>query len=194
MTSRLIIVGPPGAGKGTQAQGIARRFGVPAISTGDLFRAHAAAQDELGKLAASYSERGELVPDEVTNRMVEERLAEADAANGFLLDGYPRNLSQVEALDEILDGAEIDAVIELSVDDDVVVERLLGRAKEQNRADDTEDVIRHRIEVYHEQTSPIVAAYAERGKVVKIDGGGNIEETAAKIESELPAFLDNNVK
>ncbi|MDY5153454.1 adenylate kinase [Actinobaculum suis] len=189
MAYRLIIVGPPGAGKGTQAKGIAERRGIPAISTGDLFRAHAAAQDELGKLAASYSERGALVPDEVTNRMVAERIAEDDAAGGFLLDGYPRNLAQVDALDEMLGETKIDAVIMLDVDDDVVVRRLLGRAKQQNRADDTEEVIRHRLEVYHQETQPIVDAYAARGLVVRIDGGAGIAETTQRIETALQDFL-----
>ncbi|MDY5150959.1 adenylate kinase [Actinotignum urinale] len=189
MSARLIIVGPPGAGKGTQATRIATTNGVPAISTGDLFRAHAKAQDELGKLAASYSEKGELVPDSVTNKMVEERLAQADAREGFLLDGYPRNLSQVDALDEILKGEKIDAVIELKVNDDVVVQRLLGRALEQGRADDTEDVIRRRIELYHETTKPIIDAYAKRGVVLSIEGEGTIEEIGDAIEKAVAEFL-----
>ncbi|MGJ9629871.1 adenylate kinase [Actinotignum sp. GS-2025b] len=189
MSVRLILVGPPGAGKGTQAAGIAQRYGIPAISTGDLFRAHAKAQDELGRLAASYSEKGELVPDSVTNQMVEERLGEADAAAGFLLDGYPRNLDQVSALDAMLGEKNVDAVVELQADDDVVVQRLLGRALEQGRADDTEDVIRHRIEVYHATTKPIIDAYASRGLVVSVNGLGTVEEVAVAIDSALRDFL-----
>lgn len=189
MSVRLILVGPPGAGKGTQAAGIAERYGIPAISTGDLFRAHAKAQDELGRLAASYSEKGELVPDSVTNQMVEERLGEADAATGFLLDGYPRNLDQVSALDAMLGEKNVDVVVELQADDDVVVQRLLGRAQEQGRADDTEEVIRHRIEVYHATTKPIIDAYAGRGLVVSVNGLGTVEEVAAAIDSALSDFL-----
>ncbi|MDE1655032.1 adenylate kinase [Actinotignum schaalii] len=189
MSVRLILVGPPGAGKGTQAAGIAERYGIPAISTGDLFRAHAKAQDELGRLAASYSEKGELVPDSVTNQMVEERLGEADAATGFLLDGYPRNLDQVSALDAMLGEKNVDVVVELQADDDVVVQRLLGRAQEQGRADDTEEVIRHRIEVYHATTKPIIDAYAGRGLVVSVNGLGTVEEVAAAIDDALRDFL-----
>ncbi|MDY5127262.1 adenylate kinase [Actinotignum sp. SLA_B059] len=189
MSVRLILVGPPGAGKGTQAAGIAERYGIPAISTGDLFRAHAKAQDELGRLAASYSEKGELVPDSVTNQMVEERLGEADAASGFLLDGYPRNLDQVSALDAMLGEKNVDVVVELQADDDVVVQRLLGRAQEQGRADDTEEVIRHRIEVYHATTKPIIDAYAGRGLVVSVNGLGTVEEVAAAIDDALRDFL-----
>ncbi|EPD26198.1 adenylate kinase [Actinotignum schaalii] len=189
MSVRLILVGPPGAGKGTQAAGIAERYGIPAISTGDLFRAHAKAQDELGRLAASYSEKGELVPDSVTNQMVEERLGEADAAAGFLLDGYPRNLDQVSALDAMLGEKNVDVVVELQADDDVVVQRLLGRAQEQGRADDTEEVIRHRIEVYHATTKPIIDAYAGRGLVVSVNGLGTVEEVAAAIDDALRDFL-----
>jgi len=191
MAVRLILVGPPGAGKGTQAELLCARLGIPAISTGAIFRAHAQAQDELGRLAESYSARGELVPDEVTDRMVEERLAQEDAASGFLLDGYPRNAAQVDSLDRILQrhGSTLDAVVELTADDDVVVQRLLGRASEQGRKDDTEEVIRHRIALYHETTEPVVSVYRERGLLVQVDGIGTIDEVAARITEALDAYL-----
>ncbi|MBE6483306.1 MAG: adenylate kinase [Actinomycetaceae bacterium] len=191
MAVRLILVGPPGAGKGTQAELLCARLGIPAISTGAIFRAHAQAQDELGRLAESYSARGELVPDEVTDRMVEERLAQEDAASGFLLDGYPRNAAQVDSLDRILQrhGCTLDAVVELTADDDVVVQRLLGRASEQGRKDDTEEVIRHRIALYHETTEPVVSVYRERGLLVQVDGIGTIDEVAARITEALDAYL-----
>ncbi|AWE42016.1 MULTISPECIES: adenylate kinase [unclassified Actinobaculum] len=192
MAVRLILVGPPGAGKGTQAELLCARFGIPAISTGAIFRAHAQAQDELGRLAESYSARGELVPDEVTDRMVEERLAQEDAAVGFLLDGYPRNAAQVGSLDRILRSGDValDAVVELTADDDVVVQRLLGRASEQGRKDDTEAVIRHRIALYHETTEPVVSVYRERGLLVQVDGIGTIDEVAARIAVALDAYLE----
>lgn len=189
MSVRLILVGPPGAGKGTQAELLCEALGIPAISTGEIFRCHAKAHDELGQLAESYTSRGELVPDEVTNKMVAARLAEQDAADGFLLDGYPRNLSQVAALDSMLGESSIDAVLSLVADDDEVVQRLLGRAAEQGRVDDTEDVIRHRIELYHAQTEPLISVYRERGILVEVDGMGGIEEVAQNLVSELKAFL-----
>lgn len=191
MSVRLILVGPPGAGKGTQAELLCESLGIPAISTGAIFRAHAQAGDELGQLAESYTSRGELVPDEVTNKMVAVRLAEPDAAGGFLLDGYPRNLSQVAELDSMLgeSGNQIDAVLCLVADDDEVVQRLLGRAAEQGRVDDTETVIRHRIELYHAQTEPLVSVYRERGILVEVNGMGSIESVAQNLVSELKAFL-----
>lgn len=191
MSVRLILVGPPGAGKGTQAELLCESLGIPAISTGAIFRAHAQAGDELGQLAESYTSRGELVPDEVTNKMVAVRLAEPDAAGGFLLDGYPRNLSQVAELDSMLgeSGSQIDAVLCLVADDDEVVQRLLGRAAEQGRVDDTETVIRHRIELYHAQTEPLVSLYRERGILVEVNGMGSIESVAQNLVSELKAFL-----
>ena len=191
MSVRLILVGPPGAGKGTQAELLCESLGIPAISTGAIFRAHAQAGDELGQLAESYTSRGELVPDEVTNKMVAVRLAEPDAAGGFLLDGYPRNLSQVAELDSMLgeSGNQIDAVLCLVADDDEVVQRLLGRAAEQGRVDDTETVIRHRIELYHAQTEPLVSLYRERGILVEVNGMGSIESVAQNLVSELKVFL-----
>ena len=192
MSVRLILVGPPGAGKGTQAKLLCYSLGIPAISTGEIFRAHAAAGDELGKLADSYTSKGELVPDEVTNRMVTERLAEPDAAGGFLLDGYPRNPAQVGALDGIFAelGIELDAVVEIGADDESAIARLLGRASEQGRKDDTEGVIRHRIELYHAQTEPLITLYRERGKLIEVDGMGTIDDVAVRVREALGSFLD----
>lgn len=191
MSARLIMVGPPGAGKGTQAVALCDRLGIVPISTGDLFRAHAKANDELGRLAASYTEKGELVPDSVTNRMVEERLGDDDVASGFLLDGYPRNLDQVEALDAMLEakGWALDAVVELVVPDEEVAGRLVARAMLQGRPDDTEDVIAHRIKLYHATTEPLVEVYEQRGILVKVDGSGTIDEVGARIDEALTAKL-----
>ncbi|MGO1173763.1 MAG: adenylate kinase [Actinomycetaceae bacterium] len=187
MTTRLVLLGPPGAGKGTQAGRVSDALGVPAISTGDIFRANVAAQTELGKRAQRYMDAGEYVPDEVTNEMVRDRLAESDAARGFLLDGYPRTADQVTELDEMLRaaGTTLDAVAELTVETDEVVERLLQRAKEQGRADDTEVVIRRRLEVYAEQTAPLASLYAERGLLVQVDGMGDVESVTERLLSAL---------
>ena len=186
---RLLIVGPPGAGKGTQATGIAERYGIPAISTGDIFRKSIKEGTELGKLAQEITSRGDLVPDSLTNDLVRDRLAEDDAQGGFLLDGYPRTLAQVEALTALLgsQGVELDAVISLTVDEDVVVERLLKRAEEQGRVDDNEETIRHRQHVYREETEPLLVVYRERGLVVEVDGMGSIDEVGEAIAAALAA-------
>lgn len=186
---RLVIVGPPGAGKGTQAKRLADRLGIPAISTGDIFRANIAGDTPLGRIVRSYTDSGKLVPDEVTNDMVADRLAQEDCANGFLLDGYPRNVAQVGSLDEMLSGtgAVLDAVLELTVDADEVIGRLLRRAEIENRADDTEEVIRHRQEVYVEQTAPLTQVYADRGLLVQVDGLGEIDEVTERLVSALAA-------
>ena len=188
-TTRLLIIGPPGAGKGTQATQIAERFGVPAISTGDIFRANIKGGTPLGQQVQAIIERGELVPDSLTNEIVADRLAQADAAGGFLLDGYPRNVEQVHALDGMLEGDALDAVVLLEVDTDAVVARLLKRAEFEGRADDTEDVIRHRQDVYAEQTAPLVELFSERGILVSVDGLGSVEEVAERIASGLDAQL-----
>ena len=158
---RLIIMGPPGAGKGTQAKFIAEHFKIPAISTGDIFRANVSEGTELGLEAKRYMDAGEYVPDEVTNLMVRNRIDEPDAVSGFLLDGYPRTLAQVEELDGMIQftGHQLDAVVCLTVDQDEIVARLLQRAQVEGRADDTEDVIRRRQEVYLEQTEPLIEVY-----------------------------------
>ena len=186
---RLLIVGPPGAGKGTQAERIVEKLGVPAISTGDIFRANVSNETELGVLAKSYMDKGEYVPDSVTNEMVESRLAEDDAANGFLLDGYPRTVAQVEALDGILEklGVALDAVILLDGESEAIVQRLLQRGKEQGRSDDNEETIRRRIDVYGEQTTPLIDIYDKRGLVKRVDGMKDIDAVTADILAALGA-------
>ncbi len=187
--TRLLLIGAPGAGKGTQAVRLAETFGIPAVSTGDIFRYNVKNETELGKLAKSFMDRGEYVPDSVTNDLVRSRLAEADAAAGFLLDGYPRTAEQVVELDGMLEaaGTQLDAVVLLTADTDEVVRRLLNRAVEQGRADDTEDVIRRRLEVYEEQTAPLINVYASRNLVVTIDGLGEVAEVTGRITAALAA-------
>ena len=186
---RLILMGPPGAGKGTQAKVIAGRLGVPAISTGDIFRANVSQQTPLGIEAQRFMDAGEYVPDAVTNGMVRDRIAEDDARQGFLLDGYPRTVAQVEELDAMLteQNASIDAVVVLTVDQDEIVQRLLKRAETEGRADDTEDVIRHRQDVYTEQTAPLIEVYAARGVLTEVDGMGAVEEVTARVFTALEA-------
>ncbi|TNM70021.1 adenylate kinase [Streptomyces sp. NP160] len=185
----MVLLGPPGAGKGTQAALLAERLGVPAISTGDIFRANKAAGTDLGREAQRYMDAGEYVPDDVTNRMVADRLSQPDASAGFLLDGYPRTTAQVRTLDEVLAaaGTGLDAVLEITADVDVVVERLLKRASEQGRSDDTEEVVRRRLEVYAEQTAPLAAAYATRGLLVTVDGVGAVDEVSRRVAAALRA-------
>jgi adenylate kinase len=184
---RLILMGPPGAGKGTQAKVVATHFGVPAVSTGDIFRANVAGKTKLGQEAQRYMEAGEYVPDEVTNAMVRDRLGLPDASPGFLLDGYPRTLAQVDELDDMLSdlGDKLDAVVALTVDQEELISRLLQRAHLEGRADDTEDVIRRRQEVYAEQTEPLIAVYRDRGLLVEIDGMGEIDVVTHRIFNAL---------
>ena len=191
MSARMVLLGPPGAGKGTQAARIGERLGIPAISTGDIFRAHVAGSTELGRRARAYMDKGEYVPDSVTNAMVADRLTEDDAVSGFLLDGYPRTAAQVDALDDMLSerGEALDVVVEITADADAVVERLLGRAAEQGRADDTEPVIRRRLEVYAEATAPLAAIYEGRGLLLRVDGMGGIDEVTDRIMAALAARL-----
>jgi adenylate kinase len=187
LSARLIIVGPPGAGKGTQAGRIAESFGIPAVSTGDIFRKNVAEGTPLGVQAKAIMDAGDYVPDSLTNELVKSRLAEADAQDGFLLDGYPRTVGQVEYLDALLaeHGTGIDAVIQLVADQDELVARLLKRAQEQGRSDDNEETIRRRQQVYVEQTAPIVNAYGDRGLVVDVDGLGGIDEVGDRIQVAL---------
>jgi len=187
--TRLLIVGPPGAGKGTQAEILASAFGIPAISTGDIFRANIKAGTPLGLQVQEIVAGGGYVPDSLTNAIVQDRLHQADAADGFLLDGYPRTADQVIELDRILaeTDAQLDAVVQLVADKDEVVARLLKRAAEQGRADDTEEVIRHRQDVYLEQTEPLIAAYTARGLVAEVDGLGTVDEVAARVLAALAA-------
>jgi adenylate kinase len=187
--SRLLLIGPPGAGKGTQAEILAATFGIPAISTGDIFRANVKNQTELGLKVKAIMDAGEYVPDEITNAIVANRLAEPDAAAGFLLDGYPRTPDQVRELDAVLaaDGKALDVVVQIVADTDEVVARLLKRAQEQGRTDDTEEVIRHRMSVYAEQTAPLIDVYEARDLVVTVDGLGEVAEVTARILSALAA-------
>lgn len=191
MTSgvRLLLIGPPGAGKGTQAQRLSAHFGVPAISTGDIFRENVKNETELGQSAKTYMDAGENVPDSLTNDLVEDRLGHEDCVNGFLLDGYPRTAAQVDALERMLaeQSAKLDAAVELVADVEVVVSRLRQRAVEQGRSDDTEDVVRHRLEVYAEQTAPLVKVFHDRGLLVTVDGIGPIDEITQRIVSRLSA-------
>ena len=187
--SRLLLIGPPGAGKGTQAEILASTFGIPAISTGDIFRANVKNQTELGLKVKAIMDAGEYVPDEITNAIVANRLAEADAEAGFLLDGYPRTPDQVRELDKVLaaDGKALDVVVQIVADTDEVVARLLKRAQEQGRTDDTEEVIRHRMAVYAEQTAPLIDVYEARDLVVTVDGLGQVNEVTSRILDALAA-------
>jgi adenylate kinase len=184
---RLVFLGPPGAGKGTQAKRVADSLSIPAISTGDIFRSNVSSGTELGALAKRYMDAGEYVPDTVTNDMVRARLAEPDAVKGFLLDGYPRTTAQVEVLDTMLaqDGLAIDAVVEITADAEEVVGRLLKRAEIEGRADDTEEVIRRRLEVYAEQTAPLTDVYGARGLVRRVDGTGAVDDVTERILKAL---------
>ncbi len=185
---RLLIMGPPGAGKGTQAVALAERVGGAHISTGDIFRANVQEQTDLGREAQRYMDAGEYVPDEVTNAMVRDRLAQDDARDAFILDGYPRTLDQVSTLDAILSelGTELDGVVELVVDPEELIARLLKRAETSGRSDDTEEVIRHRQEVYTAETAPLLDVYGQRGLLHKVDGVGDVDEVASRIDAALP--------
>jgi adenylate kinase len=184
---RIILMGPPGAGKGTQASGVAEHFGIPAISTGDIFRANVSNGTELGRKAKEYMDAGEYVPDEVTNLMVRNRIDEPDAEPGFLLDGYPRTLAQVEELDGMIKhtGHVLDAVVVLTVDGEELVQRLLQRAETDGRSDDTEDVIRRRQELYVEQTEPLIEVYRDKGLLIEVDGMGEVDEVTERIFKAL---------
>jgi len=185
--TRLLLIGPPGAGKGTQASRLASAFGVPAISTGDIFRANVANATELGLKVKAIMDAGEYVPDDITNAILVDRLREPDAVNGFLLDGYPRTPEQVAELDRVLESEyePLNAVVQLDADPDEVVGRLLKRAVEQGRADDTEDVIRHRMGVYEQQTAPLVELFAQRGLLVKVDALGSVDDVTQRILTAL---------
>jgi adenylate kinase len=180
---RLILFGPPGAGKGTQASALVERYDVVHISTGDIFRANVSEETELGLKAREYMEAGKLVPDDIVIAMVDDRLRRDDVADGFLLDGFPRTDSQVKALDETLEdtGHRLDAVIRLIVDDDEVTARLLQRAEEQGRSDDNAEAIATRLEQYKADTEPAVTAYRERGILYDVDGEGAIDEVRERV-------------
>lgn len=215
---RVVLVGPPGAGKGTQAQFIASHLSIPKISTGDIFRANVSGGTELGRRAQAYMERGDLVPDEVTIAMVTDRLQEDDAQAGFLLDGFPRNVPQAETLKKLLSSwdTRLDVVLELVVDDDEVVRRLSGRRTCRRcgrvwhvtfdppaspdtcdvcggelfqRDDDREETIRHRLEVYQQQTAPLVSYYADEGILLGLDATGPVEEVTERALTALRRFM-----
>ena len=184
---RLLLIGPPGAGKGTQAAKLASRLGIPAISTGDIFRENVRNETELGLQAKAFMDRGEYVPDSLTNALVRDRLNQSDAAEGFLLDGYPRTIDQVGELDDILreGNTKLDVVVQLTADSEELLRRLTGRAAEQGRSDDTPDVIRRRLEVYEDQTAPLIDVYAARSLVAKVNGLGEIDEVTSRIVKVL---------
>lgn len=181
--TRMLIMGPPGSGKGTQAARIAEKMGIVAISTGDIFRYNVKELTPLGKEAKTYIDAGNFVPDDVTNRMVADRLKQEDVAHGFLLDGYPRTQGQVEALNAMLEeaGEALTAVLELEVPDEEIVSRLLARAEIEGRADDTEDVIKHRLDLYHEETASIISSYNDLGIVARVDGTGQIDDVTERV-------------
>jgi adenylate kinase len=183
----LLVLGPQGAGKGTQAKRISEEFGIPHISTGDMFRAAVAAGTDLGRIVEPLTARGILVPDEVTIALIRERLAEEDAREGFVLDGFPRNLAQAEALDELLAGIGrgLDAILFFDVPDEVGMERALRRARIEGRTDDTREVIARRLATYHSETEPIVEHYRATGKLVPLHAGRTIEEVWAEISRSL---------
>jgi len=190
---RLLFMGPPGAGKGTQAKLIAERYGIPAVSTGDIFRANVSQGTPLGLEAKRYMDAGEYVPDEVTNRMVRDRIDQPDAEPGFLLDGYPRTLAQVEELDGMIQftGHKLDAVVVLTANSDELIERLLKRAQLEGRADDTEDVIRRRQEIYLEETEPLIGVYRDRGLLLEVDGMGEVDDVSARILEALATVRES---
>ena len=186
---RILLIGPPGAGKGTQAALLAQHFGIPAISTGDIFRENVRNETPLGLEAKAFMDRGEYVPDSLTNALVRDRLNQDDAAAGFLLDGYPRTIDQVEELDDILEETEkkLDVVVQLTADSEELLRRLSGRAQEQGRSDDTPEVIKRRLDVYEEQTAPLIDIYASRSLVAKVNGLGDIGDVKNRIIEVLDA-------
>lgn len=184
---RMILLGPPGAGKGTQAEILVAAYGIPQLSTGNILRAAIAAKTPMGLAAKEIMERGDLVSDEIVNGIVSERLDAEDCKPGFILDGYPRTIPQAEALDRMLaeKSMGLDAVIEMTADADVLVERVINRAKDSNRADDNADVIRNRLSVYTEQTAPLVEFYRGKGLLRTVDGMQSVEEVTAAIRRAL---------
>jgi adenylate kinase len=186
----LLVLGPQGAGKGTQAKRISREFDLPHVSTGDMFRSEIASGSDFGRQIESILAAGELVPDELTISMIRDRLGHEDARGGFVLDGYPRNLAQAEALDEMLGGIGrgLDAILFFDLPDTVAIERLHKRAVEENRTDDTPEVIARRLDIYHSETEPIVEHYRTTGKLVPLHAGRTIDEVWAEIDEALRRF------
>jgi adenylate kinase len=189
---RIVLLGAPGSGKGTQAALLEKELGVPHISTGVLFRAAVENETPLGKKVQSILDAGELVPDDLTLELLEERMVQADAADGFILDGYPRNLAQSESLEALLEklGRPVDEAIQIDVDSEQVIARIAKRAAEQGRSDDSEEVVRNRMRVYEEQTAPVVDFYGERGLLTRVLGTGSIEEVLSLILSVLAMGRD----
>jgi adenylate kinase len=189
--TRLLIIGPPGSGKGTQAEHLARHFGVPAVSTGDIFRSNVSRETDLGAQAARYLDGGDFVPDHLTNALVKDRLLDSDVGAGFLLDGYPRTAPQVVELDNLLasKGVALDAVIELTAPDAELEQRMRRRADEQGRTDDTVDVFRRRLDLYHRETHEVVSVYAGRGILVPVDGSGDPADITALAIAAVEKFL-----
>jgi adenylate kinase len=189
----VVILGPPGAGKGTQGKLIGADAGIPHINTGEMFRAEVAAESELGRRVRAFLDAGDLVPDELTIEIVRARLAQDDTASGFVLDGFPRTLAQAEALDRLLtelDRGELSVVLDFHVSDEVAVSRLLGRAAEEGRSDDTPDKVKHRFDVYHEKTEPLVEHYRAKGILVGIHADRTVEEVFAEVQEVLAAALE----
>ncbi|NUS36375.1 MAG: adenylate kinase [Pseudarthrobacter sp.] len=189
--TRLLIIGPPGSGKGTQAEHLARHFGIPSVSTGEIFRSNVSQETELGNQAAKYLDGGDFVPDHLTNAMVRKRLLDGDASSGFLLDGYPRTVLQVVELDNMLasQGRMLDAVVELQAPDAELEERMLRRAREQGRTDDTIEIFRRRLDLYHRQTHEVVSVYAGRGILVSVNGSGDPGEITGLAIDAVEQFL-----
>ena len=180
---RLLFIGPPGAGKGTQASRVAERLGIPHISTGDMFRHHVSSGTQLGRQVDAIMKAGDYVPDEITVSMIRERTAQPDAEAGFILDGYPRTAGQVEALDGLIGADGLDYVVVFDVDEDALVSRLLARG----RTDDTEETVRNRFRIYQEQTAPLLEIYRNRGLVVNVDGMGSMDEVTERILGVIEA-------
>ncbi|MEQ3436600.1 adenylate kinase [Stenotrophomonas maltophilia] len=186
---RLVLLGPPGSGKGTQATRLKEKLGIAHISTGDMLRAEIAAGTELGKQAKTVMDAGNLVSDDILLGMLESRLTQADVAKGFILDGYPRNVAQANAMDGLLAkiGQPLDAVVQLDVPTELLVDRIAGRAKEQGRADDNPEAVRQRLQVYNDQTAPVVDFYAGRSTLARVDGVGELDEIEARILAAIKA-------
>lgn len=184
---RVVFLGPPGSGKGTQAKLLAKRLGVPAVSTGDMLREAVRRETALGRRAKAIMDAGELVPDDVVIGLIRERMAATDAAAGFLLDGFPRTIAQAEALDRLLEdgGAPLDLVVNLAVPEKALLDRLLGRAGEEGRSDDRLETIRERLRVYAEKTAPLVAFYEKSGLLTHVDGLGSVEDVSGRIDGAL---------
>ena len=190
MPLNIVILGPPGAGKGTQGKLIAKDAGIPHINTGDIFRAECAAGTELGQKVNSIIDAGDLVPDELTTEIVRARLAQDDTARGFVLDGFPRTLTQAEALDRVLseiDRGELSVVLDFGLPDEMALERLLGRASVEGRSDDAPDKVQHRLDVYHRQTEPLVEYYRARDLLVPIHADRSVEDVFAEVQQVLSA-------